>query len=92
MLSIRASQLKALGRPMSGQTWNPFTVQQCAYDGNLHVSITGEIFLFKEGAPAICIPFGIVSSMVGLFFSLKRSSFFSLIHKTNFRVWREPND
>lgn len=45
MLSIRASQLKVLGRPMSGQTWNPFTAQQCAYDGNLHITVTGEIFL-----------------------------------------------
>ena len=46
MLAIGANQPKVPGRPRSGQTWNPFTAQQGAYDGNLQITIIDEIFSF----------------------------------------------
>lgn len=75
MLAVRASQPKVLGRPMSGQTWNPIrSAAMC-----LWWEFACHHFSFFSGVAAICIPSGIISSYVWPFSLPKEKFIFTLI-------------
>ena len=80
ILAVRGNHPKVPDRPVSGQTCNLFTAQQCAYDGNLHYLWDFPFFLW-----IVCIPSFWNHQFIRLaFFPPKEKFIFSLlIHKTD---------